>query len=445
MKIECKLSNGTNTYKTIYINNFYQVLFINDDFKSIDIYTAIIANGKKNDKENIGMIDNTFNLEVEFLIYDDKYSGKMDIIDIADGFIEEIKPIQTVWGDQCKVLTNQREISTCYGELYDEESNDIIERLDTIPEKKMCVRSSRTKHNSSINIIEKAEILDDKYQIKTNFDGHIDNVGILTWTKTTIPFKKKIDLSFYYKVIIGNNDSDLTRYIIKDISAYYIMPLNYTMINYYMKCWISTDEPQVINLPTILQQISSPIKEAYFTEWINKKIENKIYYRLLPSEGIKNSKSFEMYLNLVSEKIDRINSIIKGVLISCLFMFGTIKENMDKMSQYFFLKFPGFDIYWFIISLFLLVSLFIKPLNNNSLNEKKHLCRRRWRLFSYLPLIVWIFVALSLDPNCKPIITKVFIYLPVIFALSVLSNFCIFRKYYDFTFFTSIKEIWEKF
>jgi hypothetical protein len=439
MKIECKLSSGTPQYKTICINNIYQVLFINQDFKSVDIYTGIVANGIKDANNNKG-IDSSFNLEVEFSVLDDD-DVNIKIEDIIDNFISEIEPIRAVWGDKCKVLTNQREISTCYGELYGEESNDIIEKLSAMPEKKFCIRSSRTKHNGSINIVRKAEIIRNKYQIKTNPDTHIDNidnVGILTWTKTTISFKKLKNLSFSYKITMEDNNEE-TSYVITDTSAYYFMPVNYTLLNYSMNYLTDSGNEGEETQKTLLQEIAgSPNSDAYFKEWIiNKNIENKIYYRLLLPAEIKEYKSLEMVFYLVSKIIERITSMIKGVLISCLFAFGMNKENMEEMSCYFFTS-RNLDLWWFIISFSLLVSLLIKPYNDTNL------FRKLWRLFSYLVLICWIVIAFFINLGLDSWKIELVKWLPIIFMGSIGLNFIVFRQRYDFSFFKSIKETWNK-
>lgn len=446
MNIECKISNETYCYNSININNFYQVLFVDDNFNTIIIYTGIIVNGKK-EQETQSMIDNQFHLKIEFI------SNDATIQIINKSFFSNAEPIKKVWGEKSVFLSSPMEITDKLNSSYGEDKKNITIANSLLKKGNILYIEPDSKQTCSVNVVVNVnETIDTEnkaeYIIKPDFtDIDIDYFygGILTWTKTTITFKKQIDDSFSYKLTKGKDTDDIINYNISDFSVYYVAPLNYTFCNYSMEYNNGKDkENKITNEPSILRQMPTPkdSKHTYFNEWItDMKIQKKIYYKLEHSSA-KYFNTFEINFLLESKVKDEINNTIKGVLIACLFSFGMHSANIDKMSS--FLLLTGVipvDILWFIICFCLILSFFVK--SNSTLSKKMEIIRIVFRGFSYFLLIAWGVLVFSIDPILEKSLDCLFIRsIPIMSIVSLILNFfLIFKKHYDFTVFKIFKNV----
>lgn len=260
--------------KTVMIRKFFQMVFVGNDRKKLNIYTATVLGGNGSDirEETDAKIENyisdlsalqNFCMEFGFVVTGNDGNDVLSIIseDVTEkerGFLLQEDCIRQVWGEQCAVLyNNQSELEKKYNEFIesDEDKEPEGPLLALSQKKVLWIEDCNKQQEWGMRAIAisggfSSESYEWKKGIKKqagqkihSYDGEEKafycisapegqklNKGIelLNWVKTTIRFKHRLsdqNLNFCIK------KADDTAFVAPDFTWYFSPPVK-SFINY---------------------------------------------------------------------------------------------------------------------------------------------------------------------------------------------------------------------
>jgi len=472
VEISCKIKNGNGLYDRIFIRKFYQVIFLNDDLQSLDIYTAIVASGGKRDQNDCNYVTNQFNLEVDICLTDNELKVKdSHAVCVAEKFTNEPIPIRKVWGEGCrKISTNQNEFRDAFNEIF----NPTI-TFEEVPKSKytpsLLIRDPEkekddTEYNSMAYIL---NIEESGFRLRKSDEGAnytynitcsafpdeenaLAKYELLTWTKVTflLSDKKISDKDNPFSYTLDMLDRREFDYFFHDVKTYFVMPNKYEAETTEAK--LSTEKGDAENRNNEdgdwLRPFDPSIRPAFFSEWVREKsIESKKYYALTlqSSENIGTYEKVSINFPIASRYFDRISELVKGIVITAVFAFGIDATRISEVSRFFpFNNHVPADIVWLLICVTTLVSLYIHP-------KRKTINKRRGRLLKIISsgvllfwfVVVFVFIRAYNDwfmgllaPLSSNFVHYFFIvlqYAPFGFFIIQALCFALWKKHYDFS------------
>lgn len=263
----CNVAAGL--VETVILRKFFQMVFVGNDRKTLNIYTATVLGGcsdsvKTGDEENrsetkyISRLDKLeqFCVKFGFVVSGNDDNDVVSIISTnvteeEQGFLSQVDCIQQVWGPECEVLyNNQPELKEKFGHINSNEPSP--ECLAILAQNKILwIQDSNKEHEQGLSAIaiiggffvenyerHKANneevhhrsLLNDGnekafYRIEVPKEVKLcEGIELLNWVKTTICFKHRLhdqNLNFCIK----KEMNDKTKFIAPDFTWYFSPPV----------------------------------------------------------------------------------------------------------------------------------------------------------------------------------------------------------------------------
>lgn len=264
---------ASDLVKTVMLRKFFQMVFVGNDRRSLNIYTATVLGGNSKDihvdeksySENviktkyISELDtlNGFCMKFGFVIKgnDDNDVLSINSDNVTEGdrdFLSQVDCIQQIWGKECKVIYNSQEElkeKYCFFTGKDIPLDDKLQKSlaflaqnrilwiqddSKAQEKELCAiaipgsfSSENYARSKSLDDSLKQNDGDEKafYRISVpNNDNICNGIELVNWVKTTIRFKHRLhdqNLNF----CINKDLIDNTQFIAPDFTWYFSPPV----------------------------------------------------------------------------------------------------------------------------------------------------------------------------------------------------------------------------
>ena len=416
MSLSCRINNvNSENYKNLILRKFFQITFVSESFKHVDIYTAIVVGG--GDDNNISKLRNDFKVEVAFSSTE---KSSIKHYNLTGDFLNEIQCIRAVWGHECEVLSNQESVRKALQGIYKEEIEAESYSID---------RGKTTVTNESyLHISDNRKIKDKKGLSIVAIKGKVDidncnglfsvscqdvgktlhdGVELISWVKTTIQFDNVIDEESQreYNIVL---EPDACNFYSPDFTFYISPPPNY-IVNYD---YATTEKIEGNGVSTgalrdLIQSVS-PQGTVQFNEWksIHHILSRKMS-RLVPGQMSEPGKAGKkiIYKELrVKYSLDNpskqpISTFVYGILLSAVLALGTDYTRMNVVKDFFYFHdYIKPDVSWIAISLLALSTMFVASLRLKDSPEK--FLMKLYRCLSKWGYIFWascLFVLYRMD------------------------------------------------
>lgn len=394
-----------NEYKQIMFRKFFQILFINEDMKSIDIYTAIIVGGANRNSEHeeyrnyYSQIEKGFAIKFNFdLDLGSKSNSDYTVThkDYTDSFFKQIEKTRKIWGEKSELIEDQSTLKDKLQKVFDKyrnytnckncncrdgnknckncdrkndclvrgksntecvncknyDQNELQDELTKItPERKEYLYTcDEEEKDISLAIKGKFEKAEENDEPKNCFSVRLDNdvhegVEIVNWVHTKIAFNKKQNFDRMNYVINFPN----VRIWVPDFTLY-VGPPEGTVVD------LNTSGVKVdtIDKRDALQEVGT-FEELYYDEWIkNCNVMNKRMFRALKDRVFKmdrkvlDSNQLKLIINLKDEGGKEKFQFILGIVLSTLLAFGIDCTRMNGLDKCFIPNFVFPDLQWLL-------------------------------------------------------------------------------------------------
>ncbi len=240
--VTLKITNVNNsTYPTIIMRKFFNMVFMEPDGKTINIYTATIFGGaakrvedaegnKKVDPEPKN--DKASQCNLKFSYEKGKYIDKIDFYDLSKQYVAQTEQIKKVWKNVTNLSTQEdlkNALISYYPSFYEKESDIKLPDIATLGSV-VKIDDGLDGHSSHACIAAVGKCTIDKsaepsytLHIPTNFAIGIEAVN---WIKTTIKLKDSI-LEDNQKVGFVVQLDNQSEYYTPDFTWYFAPPTSY--------------------------------------------------------------------------------------------------------------------------------------------------------------------------------------------------------------------------
>lgn len=265
MTITFNISNVTSNYvKTVMLRKFFQMVFIGNDRKTLNIYTATVLSATNEETQKnkcvrtqyISELDilTEFCIKFGFIVTGNDDNDVVSIINnnITDqerGFLTQVDCIQKVWGNECQILyNNQKKLEEKYCSYMGIKTEDNTLDKDKLAymakQKVLWIEDDNKKSEPEMySIAIPGDFSSENYKIdfdtllndgnekafytisvpKEQQDVHIcKGIELLNWVKTTIQFKHYLNDQNLNFSIKKSND---TKFVAPDFTWYFSPPI----------------------------------------------------------------------------------------------------------------------------------------------------------------------------------------------------------------------------
>lgn len=398
----------------IIMRKFFQMVFVDNDRKGFNIYTATVLGAK----------DKTSKLHIDFK-FDIKEDGNNKIIeitqeDITDGknnFLDQINFIKRVWGNECEILShNQSRLIDIFKSKSDNKDSIISESELFLKDKLLYIDDSEKHGNDFKSIAICGDFESENFKRCKSKDEQlfesstysvfapskikdleiIENIEIVNWVKTRIRFKYKINEPNIIYTIMNKlkcNAPDFTWYFSPRVNSFIKNDSSVVEIKGSKNNNSSFKVEPVPNKTTV-----------NFKRWVNdEKITFRQKYRI-PNKHIFNDNcsfneidELNIYIDLSDEHSRANRQFILSLFISFALAFGIDSERLKEIASFFpFNKFVVPDFWWL---------LFLTSLSLNIMITPPKSANRGWNLFRRINIIFslsWVLVVYLVYRSLKP-------------------------------------------
>ncbi|MFQ6831830.1 MAG: hypothetical protein ACLRUR_07625 [Butyricicoccus pullicaecorum] len=313
MTITFGMRNVTSeSVKAVMLRKFFQMTFVGNNRKSLDIYTAVVGSDESkslNADRFISRLDakKEFCMRFDFIVNGNDDNEVLSIIseDVTDvgenvssrdsrSFLSQVDCIKKVWGQQCEVLYNdQQALRKIYedpnklGDCLDNVENSLSELACLSQKRMLWIEDAKKKQSGGMKAltIPGAFLTEDYHRPPRNSEEsrnkrHPDEgsekafyrvfvpqdiklcpgIELVSWVKTTIRFKYRLtDQNLIFNLKKDENEG--ITYIAPDFTWYFSPPVK-SFINYESSSVEATWTPRDIIEPTCEKQdkCTCPIK-----------------------------------------------------------------------------------------------------------------------------------------------------------------------------------------
>lgn len=280
--VTLKITNVNNsTYPTIIMRKFFNMVFMEPDGKTINIYTATIFGGaakrvedaegnKKVDPESKN--DKASQCNLKFSYEKGKYIDKIDFYDLSKQYVVQTEQIKKVWKNVTNLSTQsdiKDALTSLYPDIYKTESDVKIPDKTTLGTV-IKIDDGSDGYSSHACIAAVGKYTSDKtgepsYTLYTPTNSTI-GIEAINWIKTTIKLKNSI-LEDNQKVEFVVQLDDHTEYYTPDFTWYFAPPTSYIVDaeSALLKIGKQNEEPnkvvRVADATTVL-----------FNEWVKQEL-----------------------------------------------------------------------------------------------------------------------------------------------------------------------------
>lgn len=336
MFVTCKITNKTSSdFPKITFRKFYQVIFWEKDFKTLNIYTNSVIGSEKDNKRVD--IDARFNIEFSFSCKDGQNNNNIAFTTQSinkNSFLNsDINAWQAVWGDNTKVVESNDDFNEKYKALFSQEKN-----ITTDAVKKFLYIKNSTKNelksDTIASIIEPTcEDANNLYRINPAAAIH-SNCEIVNLTLTTIKFTERQSIHLNYFLEFDESQ----QFDFLDNSIYFILPDGFDAKGKNASIYLKKNtDPFEKDNPF---QTLDPDSKRYVQEWINKGIEERKYYRIYKPDFKSfnaNQEYHKLHFNfrITSTVNPVISQLLYGFLIALFFTYGLDQTRLMNYRSLF--------------------------------------------------------------------------------------------------------------
>lgn len=413
MNIRCKISNqNTTVYPEIVIRKLYQVLFWEADLKTFHIYSALVFGANTKDGSNNTIrktLLKNYDIKISFSVSESQSGENNPVINHYSkekAIITEFDVFKPVWGTDSKILQSSDEYNLKYNELF----KPSIETQKAVNSNYIFLKDPK-KNDLETNTICKlmaneADPLETmSFRVKIGEDELDPHIELLTLTQTTISFKKKQGDNLNFTLEF----EDEQKFDCKDSSMYFILPVGYDSPEKNLLIEMGSGaNPK--NLVDNAYQSLKTDRDKYLNEWIDKRIEERKYYRVIEDS----LKKFDHNVKKINSsfKIESlVNPILKqfifGLIISIFFAYGLDQTRLMNFRSLFFRHyiFPPDLNFTLTFGLLTLSCLFKINIGYTKENEFSYYARTIG-VFSSLIWFLWMFFFCSSNFYSSPSISN---------------------------------------
>lgn len=441
MELCCKITNvNSNTIKKVILRKFFQILFISEDFKQIDIYSAIIAGGGNSD--NISELSSDFALRFEFSAENSKQISSQNI---TKSFFSQLACVKGIWGKDSEIINKQdifvQHLSEVFKSEIDNGKFQIKESETSLSSQHTVVYISdpkKTAERTYLTALAKAGevILDnEKFTISANVSK--DNpfhhgIELINWIKTTMAFDTPINENEFveYRIELEPGDG---RYFLPDFTFYISPPPNYLVESDTAIVKRSFIDGQDKSESNMIQSVGRA-DQLYYSQWKDDHhIESRRMSRLIPksmlSEINKPSpyKSLSIRFTVNNPSKQPIIFFILGVLLSSALAFGSDFTRMSCIKEYFPMNhWIQPDVVWVIVSIMSFLTIFISTTRLKETSRPKDWymkCLKTFVTWGFSLWVIVLFIFLRIDPIPFPDMKQIYLGVnTLIFSTVFLAN-----------------------
>jgi len=400
-KIKCTDAN-TNQGK---VHKLYQVLFWQEDFTTIDIYTGVVL-GNANTE-----LTTSFGFDLSYEI-DNLSESNISITDITTNFVEDNQGQgwKAVWGKSGSLVEKEVEkLKTAYKEV--NKDGDAESKITTFISKinfndsvfLKIISSDKVDNNfSGIAYAKGGQINNNKISIKQDISEFPKSINLINWHKATInltddlqkTLAKGKEIEYYLSICRNGNDGN-DKTTCDDITFFVVFPQKYDWKQIHPNTFIKAKVEKPIEEKPIYNafvEIVKKIKSNYFTVWHeNEKIEDRQYYQLIRHRELKETDNELRFIFRAENNISPLYiQLFFTLLASIVVAYGLDSTRLKDLKEYF----PPFlipEIFYaaiFIPLIILLSQYFIDAILNRE-PKVKLFSFKNPILYSLILSIIW--------------------------------------------------------
>lgn len=336
MGLICKIHNRCATdYSQIFVRKFYQVIFIEKDLKTLNIYSAIVIGSEENNNRKI-LTKNSFGLDLTYSFIDEADSKisftKIKHSNKSNSFSDDINAWKRVWGNNTMLLADPDKLRAKFNEHF--ESTDMPEALGNKNEFILISDDTFTKENDTLaKIITNLNSDNATYSIINDTDIS-KGIEIVNFAKTEITLPTQISSVFDFQLEFERQQ----KYQLNDFSLYFVLPEGYGLGDKeaftFKNDTTNTKSKLIEPFETLGNNIAS-----YIQEWINEGIEDRTYFRLYNPEKLKKfNTQLDFYKIQIRTEIKSIinpiiNQLLYGFIIALFFTYGLDQTRLMNFRE----------------------------------------------------------------------------------------------------------------
>jgi hypothetical protein len=360
----CKIHNRCATdFSQILLRKFYQVIFIEKDLKTLNIYTAVVVGSEDSNNRKI-LTKNSFGLDLSYQFIDETDNNinftKIKHTNKSNSFGEDISAWKRVWGNNTGLLKDPDELRNSFNTHFT--ATDMPNALGNNYEFLIISDDAFTKENDTIaKIIVNPDVNLSNYSIINDTDIS-KGIEIVNFTKTEITLPNQISTVFDFQLEFEKAQ----KYQLNDFSLYFVLPEGYGLGDKeaftFKNNTANTKDRLVEPFETLGNNIASYIKE-----WITEGIEDRTYFRIYNPEKLKkfntNTDFYKIQIkaSLTSIINPLINQLLYGFVIALFFTYGLDQTRLMNYRELYlcYTKIPP-DINFIVTFGLLFVSILFK-------------------------------------------------------------------------------------
>lgn len=388
MKFTCKISNENNpNYPIITLRKFYQVIFLEKDFKTLKIYTGVVVGSENQTQRNL--LKKNFGLKIEFECKDYNDNSIKIIANHYNkkkSFESDSNAWKAVWGNETELLSNQTDLKTKYDLNY---TADDMKNVPANNKNYILIKDNKSTDSNLTSISKIIEINNlsnsTEYKIICNEDL-LPNIELANFTFTEIRFVEKIPEHYNYFIEFNKDNS----FKAIDNSIYFILPDGYDSKGKEANLFL-IDKVEHDPIPNPFQILETD-PNKYIQEWIDNGIEERTYYRVYNDsfktfDSTKKVHKFHFNFRISNSINPLLKQLLYGFLLSLFYSY-----NLDQTRLIYFKA-----LYWknelipadinFILMFTPLFFAILFKVNLGSIRE--NIFSKYSRYGSYLLTIIW--------------------------------------------------------
>lgn len=282
-EIELKISASNNaTYPKIMLRKFFNMVFISEDGKKLNIYTATVFGaissaenqGEANTIPDISYDQSNMRCALNFQYKGDSIcEDKVRFEDKTQSLWEQTNYVSKVWG-ACEKVDTQEDVERIFRKIYpnikmkkdiDMSSNSICHISESDKKSHECIVTK--------GIYKKLPENDVGYTLSSNSDMECDGMEFMNWVKTEISLSASI-LNKYVKFKIELDGEG--EYYTPDFTWYFAPPMGYIVDEESAKVKICGENKRNL-VQTVADDTTVHFREWVYDEEIDDRRKARVY------------------------------------------------------------------------------------------------------------------------------------------------------------------------
>lgn len=348
MKITCKISNNnTNNYPDGKIQKLYQVIFWQNNFKEVSIYTGVVLGDGTN------KLSNSFGYTLSYTLTNNT-GNVVECEDLTNSYSKDDKGWRAVWGKEGSIIDTPDKLLTIYGSLNNKQteecktifSQSVLNELNFNSNVFVHISSTERADNNYKCVAKSAasEILQNekhKVNIKQSIQNFPVNIDILNWHKSIVKIPTsdsdilKSTTEFEYFLEIDRSNSDKSE--AKEVTLYIVLPNNYELDTRKSTLDVIDNSDNKSGVQNPFREIYEKKIENYFSDWYKKEnILVRNYYQLDKKRDIKqNEKGLIFKFRAINNVSPLYSQLFWTLVASIVIAYGLDYTRLSTLKEFF--------------------------------------------------------------------------------------------------------------